>query len=105
MQFKEYIVDEGNDKVFVRGTGRFIWTTTGDAWDECFVYLLDFVEGRDGWKVGRYQVWADSGAGEFSFCFERWRMWGSWADASVIAYLARIGELKKVQSGEGEELV
>ncbi|PUU77779.1 hypothetical protein B9Z19DRAFT_1127815 [Tuber borchii] len=82
MQFKEYIVDEENHKVFVRGTGRFIWTTTGDAWDECFVYLLDFVKGGggDGWKVGRYQVWADSGA----------------------AYLARIGKLKKVQSGEGE---
>ena len=77
MQFKEYIVDEGNDKVFVRGTGRFIWTTTGDAWDECFVYLLDFVKGGgDGWKVRKYQVWADSGAGEsFSLAglfFEWW---------------------------------
>jgi len=74
MQFKEYIVDEGNAKVFVRGTGRFVWTTTGEAWHECFVYLLDFVKDGDGdgdgWKVGRYQVWADSGAGEaFSlFC-------------------------------------
>jgi len=70
MGFKEYIVDEGNGKVFVRGTGRFIWTTTGEAWQECFVYLLDFVKGGDEWKVGRYQVWADSGAGEaFSLFF------------------------------------
>ncbi|KAG0637640.1 hypothetical protein HOY80DRAFT_248394 [Tuber brumale] len=83
MQFKEYIVDEASGKVFVRGTGRFIWTATGEAWDECFVYLLDFVKDAGGmWKVGRYQVWADSGA----------------------AYLARIGRLKKVQGGE-EELV
>jgi len=27
-------------------------------------------------------------------------MWGLWADGGVIAYLARIGELKKVQNGE-----
>ena len=75
MQFKEYIVDEGNNKVFVRGTGRFIWTTTGDAWDECFVYLLDFVKGGDGWKVGRYQVWADSGAGRLSLSLFLFLLW------------------------------
>ncbi|CUS12636.1 unnamed protein product [Tuber aestivum] len=81
MRFEEYIVDDASSKVFVRGTGRFIWTATGQAWDECFVYLLDFVEDAGGgWKVGRYQVWGDSGA----------------------AYLARVGELKSVLGG-GEE--
>ncbi|RPA94913.1 hypothetical protein L873DRAFT_1700046 [Choiromyces venosus 120613-1] len=83
MKFEEFIVDEANAKVFVRGTGRFIWTNTGEAWDECFVYLLDYVKEEEGWKVGRYQVWADSGA----------------------AYLARIGRLKKVLNGDGEGLV
>ncbi|PWW73736.1 hypothetical protein C7212DRAFT_284122 [Tuber magnatum] len=81
MRFKEYIVDEANSKVFVRGTGRFVWTATGEAWDECFVYLLDFFEDAGGvWKVGRYQVWGDSGA----------------------AYLARVGELKNVLGEERE---
>lgn len=65
MAFDEYVVDTQQLKVSVKGTARFIWTTTGEAWDETFTYTLDFVEeGEDTLKVRRYQVWADSGAGE-----------------------------------------
>lgn len=66
MEFDEYVVDTQQLKVSVKGKARFIWISTGDAWDETFTYTLDFVkEDDDALKVRRYQVWADTGAGEY----------------------------------------
>lgn len=66
MEFDEYVVDTQQLKVSVKGKARFIWTSTGEAWNETFTYTLDFVkEDGDVLKVRRYQVWADSGAGEY----------------------------------------
>jgi hypothetical protein len=46
----------------VRGEARFTWKETGKGWDEVFAYRLGFVEEDGLWKVGRYEVWADSGS-------------------------------------------
>ncbi|KAI0047156.1 hypothetical protein FA95DRAFT_1283290 [Auriscalpium vulgare] len=59
MTFSDYVVDAEVRKVSVKGTGRFTWRETGQAWDETFTYTLDF---DDALKVTKYQVWADSGA-------------------------------------------
>ncbi|KAG7290698.1 hypothetical protein NEMBOFW57_000701 [Staphylotrichum longicolle] len=59
MRFTEYVVDAEARKVCVRGAARFTWKSTGQSWDETFVYVLGFNgEGR----VEEYEVWADSGA-------------------------------------------
>lgn len=101
MEFDEYVVDTQQLKVSVKGKARFIWISTGDAWNETFTYTLDFVkEGGDALKIRRYQVWADTGAGEL--CRQR----KSSLDVCVltlvacgrgirIAYLARNGKLKE----------
>ncbi|KAI2642631.1 hypothetical protein GGS21DRAFT_498854 [Xylaria nigripes] len=68
MRFPEFVVDVFSGKVVVRGEARFTWRETGQSWDETFVYVLLFDEGR---RLSRYEIWADSGA----------------------AYLARRGEL------------
>ena len=59
LHFTSYLVDAAARQVCVRGGGRFTWTSTGQSWDETFVYILGFdEEGR----VERYEVWADTGA-------------------------------------------
>lgn len=66
MEFDEYVVDTQQLKVSVKGKARFIWISTGDAWNETFTYTLDFVkEDDDALKVRRYQIWADTGAGVY----------------------------------------
>lgn len=79
MKFSDYIVDEVEGKVSVRGEAKFTWRDTGQSWDEVFRYVLGFVtdkdEGGDGdvegqkggsneadGKLVRYEIWADSGA-------------------------------------------
>lgn len=71
MRFGNYLVDEVESKVSVRGEAKFTWISSGQSWDEVFTYVLGFDEER---KVVRYEVWADSGA----------------------AYLARRGELDEL---------
>ena len=59
LHFTSYLVDAAARQVCVRGRGRFTWTSTGQSWEETFVYLLGFdEEGR----VEGYEVWADTGA-------------------------------------------
>ncbi|EXJ70893.1 uncharacterized protein A1O5_05885 [Cladophialophora psammophila CBS 110553] len=59
MRFSNFVVDAQVSKVSVRGEAKFIWTKTGQSWDEVFTYVLEFDE--EG-KVKVYEVWADSGA-------------------------------------------
>ncbi|KAJ5632872.1 hypothetical protein N7490_009211 [Penicillium lividum] len=73
-----WLVDETNMAVCLRGTATFIWRETGQSWDETFIYRIALAkdESNDEAKQGRllvseYKVWADTGA----------------------AYLARIGRL------------
>jgi hypothetical protein len=59
MQFSDYIVDGDERVVSVRGQARFTWKSTGNSWDEVFIYRLQLdAEG----KIKVYEVWADSGA-------------------------------------------
>lgn len=66
MKFSDYVVDEVAKVVCVRGEARFTWKKTGKGWDEVFTYRLEMAEEeRQGgmvWKVGTYEVWADSGS-------------------------------------------
>jgi len=62
MHFEDFAVDEVEKVVCVKGSARFVWKETGMGWDEVFTYRLGMVEEEAGWKVGRYEVWADSGA-------------------------------------------
>ena len=71
MIFSEYIVDENNMTVSVRGEATFTWLSTKQSWDEVFTYRLKFDE-VDG-KIVKYEVWADS----------------------LSAYLASTGQLKQ----------
>ncbi|KAI1402205.1 hypothetical protein F4819DRAFT_455397 [Hypoxylon fuscum] len=59
MRFADYVVDAAENRVAVRGTARFTWTSTGESWDEVFAYALKFDDQR---KVTSYEIWADSGA-------------------------------------------
>ncbi|KAJ9158458.1 Transcription elongation factor S-II [Coniochaeta hoffmannii] len=59
MRFSNYIVDEVERKVSVRGEARFTWISSGQSWDEVFTYVLAFDEDC---KVTKYEIWADSGA-------------------------------------------
>ncbi|KIV97731.1 hypothetical protein PV10_01442 [Exophiala mesophila] len=59
MRFGNYLVDVETSKVSVRGEARFTWTSTGQAWDEVFTYVLEFDQEN---KVKVYEIWADSGA-------------------------------------------
>ncbi|CAB9504476.1 expressed unknown protein [Seminavis robusta] len=59
MEFSDYIVDVEERVVSVRGKAKFTWKSTGNSWDEVFIYRLQLDE--DG-KVIVYEVWADSGA-------------------------------------------
>jgi hypothetical protein len=59
MRFSNYIVDELEGKVSVRGEAKFTWTSSGQSWDEVFSYQLAFDENC---KVLKYEIWADSGA-------------------------------------------
>jgi hypothetical protein len=71
MRFFDYVVDEAEGVVCVKGQARFVWTGTGVGWEEWFCSRLGMVEeegeGMGGWKVGRYEVWADSGRCEWIF--------------------------------------
>jgi hypothetical protein len=81
----QWIVDTESMAVSVRGSARFEWKATGQAWDETFCYRLGMAEEMDEadenggdkgkLKVQEYLVWSDTGA----------------------AYLARTGKLKEVQ--------
>ena len=66
MSFSDYVVDEEQRVVCVRGKASFTWKKTGKEWDEVFAYRLGLVEeekqGSRVWKVSRYEVWADSGS-------------------------------------------
>jgi len=70
MRFSNFVIDPEQSKVSVRGEARFTWTSTHQAWEEVFTYVLEFDEAN---KVKVYEIWADSGA----------------------AYLASRGELKQ----------
>jgi hypothetical protein len=59
MTFSNFVVDPETSKVSVRGEARFTWTSTGQAWDEVFTYVLEFDDHN---KVKVYEIWADSGA-------------------------------------------
>lgn len=59
MHFGNFLVDVETSKVSVRGQARFTWTSTGQAWDEVFTYVLEFDHQN---KVKVYEIWADSGA-------------------------------------------
>lgn len=62
MSFGPYVVDAEASRVSVKGSAKFTWAEgegKGQAWDETFVYILDFDQDA---KVTDYQVWADSGA-------------------------------------------
>ncbi|KIW94871.1 uncharacterized protein Z519_04849 [Cladophialophora bantiana CBS 173.52] len=59
MRFSNFVVDPLVSKVSVRGEAKFIWTETGQSWDEVFTYVLEFDEES---KVKVYEIWADSGA-------------------------------------------
>lgn len=59
MRFSNYIVDAAENRVSVKGEAKFIWTATGQGWDEVFTYQLAFDEDL---KVISYDVWADTGA-------------------------------------------
>jgi hypothetical protein len=75
MSFSEYFADTNISKVCTKGKARFTWQSTGQAWDEVFVYVLDFDHEC---KVTNYQVWADTGA----------------------AYLASVGQLDGLKATE-----
>ena len=62
MRFEDFIVDEVEKTVCVKGMARFVGVETGTGWDEVFTYRLGMVEEEAGWKVGKYEIWADSGA-------------------------------------------
>ena len=72
LKFSDFVVDEENRKVALKGQGTFQWRSTKESWDETFAYILSFDE--EGKIIG-YQVWADSGA----------------------AYLAKIGKLSEIR--------
>lgn len=57
--FSEYMVDEAQRKVSMKGNARFTWRSTGKAWNETFAYVLDFDEDA---RVFRYQIWSDTGS-------------------------------------------
>jgi hypothetical protein len=59
MSFSEYVIDTEARKACVKGRARFTMIETGQSWDECFIWMLDFDEEA---KVTDYQVWADTGA-------------------------------------------
>ena len=60
MRFSDYVVDEVERVVGVRGQARFTWKETGKGWDEVFTYRLEFAEEGGSWRVSRYEVWADT---------------------------------------------
>lgn len=62
MRFSDYVVDEVESVVCVRGEARFTWKETGNGWDEVFTYRLLLVEEGGEWRVSRYEVWADTGS-------------------------------------------
>lgn len=62
MCFKDYVIDEVEKVVCVRGKARFVWKETGKGWHEEFTYRLGFVAKDGRWKVNQYEVWADSGS-------------------------------------------
>lgn len=100
MEFDEYVVDTQQLKVSVKGKARFIWISTGDAWNETFTYTLDFVKDDGGvLKIRRYQVWADTGAGEYlalSIAMSCFSVCTDTCGRGIrIAYLARGGKLKE----------
>lgn len=65
---KDWIVDTENAVVCLKGRARFVSKVTGQGWDEVFIYKISLAEedggeeGKGGWKVRVYEVWADTGA-------------------------------------------
>lgn len=62
MRFSDYMIDEVEKVVCVRGEAKFTWRETAKAWGEVFTYRLQYIEQEGQWKVIRYEVWADSGS-------------------------------------------
>lgn len=71
MKFSEWVVDAENMRVSVKGNAVFTWKETKKQWPETFSYTLDFVNEGHHVKLLRYQVWADTGAGETPFAGTR----------------------------------
>lgn len=65
---KNWIVDAENAVVCLKGRARFVSKATGQGWDEVFIYKISLAQeggdgnGKGGWKVRAYEVWADTGA-------------------------------------------
>ncbi|KAJ5377674.1 uncharacterized protein N7496_005083 [Penicillium cataractarum] len=102
-----WLVDDACMAVVLRGRAQFKWMSTGQGWDETFIYRIALAEekggdvgggvdmartgvstatagdgdgkGKSRLKVVEYQVWADSGA----------------------AYLARMGKLGDLMGEKG----
>ncbi|KAJ5624315.1 hypothetical protein N7510_000624 [Penicillium lagena] len=82
-----WLVDDACMCVSLRGSATFKWKATGQAWDETFMYRIALATdaSRDPGKKGKllvweYMIWADTGA----------------------AYLARLGRLGELVTGDGE---
>lgn len=93
MKFDDFLVDEVEGRVSVRGEAKFMWRDSGQGWDEVFRYVLGFAPGGDtegeerveadsdgDGKLVRYEIWADTGA----------------------AYLARKGKLDESGDSKGD---
>jgi hypothetical protein len=57
-----WVVDDASMAVCLRGSATFVWKSTGQAWDETFVYRIAVAEEKGALKVCEYRVWADTGA-------------------------------------------
>ncbi|KXJ97599.1 hypothetical protein Micbo1qcDRAFT_156531 [Microdochium bolleyi] len=66
--YSPFVVDVEGRQVCVKGKGRFRSRETGQEWDESFIYKLGYTfeeeeqGARGGWKVVRFEVWADPAA-------------------------------------------
>ncbi|KAJ1337570.1 hypothetical protein MN608_00423 [Microdochium nivale] len=66
-EYSPFVVDVEGRQVCVKGRARFTARATGQSWDESFIYKLGYTfekgqaEGGagGGWKVVRFEVWAD----------------------------------------------
>ncbi|KAJ5930581.1 hypothetical protein N7466_006074 [Penicillium verhagenii] len=64
-----WLVDDTNMAICLRGSAKFIWRQTGQWWDETFIYRIVLAKDtsedddkRDQYLVSEYKVWADTGA-------------------------------------------
>lgn len=94
----QWIVDTESMAVSIRGSARFTWKSTGQAWDETFCYRIGLAEELEPENGGRYGTGGKTG----TLKVQEYVVWSD-TGAAYLARNGKLGEVQEVRQRESKE--